>query len=117
MAFQKTVVVIAIIILIALLTFIGYSLHRDKAIKKFPPVSADCPDFWTATNSDKGVVCVNTKGLGLGKKGRNCPIEGGHKAFYGNHWKGDTGNCRKATWANNCQVSWSGYTNDPTACQ
>ena len=107
MNFQKIVLVIASLLLIISLTFIGYTLYYHKFNKKFPPVIAECPDFWKA--SKKG-ICENPRGLG----NNNCR---GAMNFNQNRFQGHDGNCNKAKWANHCGVSWSGITNDPNICK
>ncbi len=104
MNFQQIVILIASILLILTLVFIGYSLHNNRFNKKFPPIIGECPDFWVAEKEK----CKNPKNLG------NCR---GVMNFNDNRFKGHDGNCNKSKWANNCNVSWSGITNDPNVCK
>tara|TARA_R110002074_G_scaffold376785_1_gene553965 strand:- start:122 stop:442 length:321 start_codon:yes stop_codon:yes gene_type:complete len=105
MLFQKTVIGIATIILIGLLVFIGYSIQKDKTTISFPPVLADCPDYWDSKDSE----CINTQGLG------NCNIEQ-PKNFDNPIYQGDKGMCEKYKWANSCNIAWDGITNSPDIC-
>ena len=100
MNFQQTVIIVAAIILILMLIFIAYSLVENRNNKTFPPISSECPDFWIST--DKG--CENPKNLGKCGSG---PFD-----FNQSSYKGHDGNCNKARWARNCQVTWSGITNN-----
>ena len=46
MTFQKTVLIIAVIILILTLSMIGYMLWKAKGSTRYPPEISMCPDFW-----------------------------------------------------------------------
>lgn len=102
MNFQKIVVVTAIVILIGLLTWIGYTMYNNEYNVKFPPVSSECPDYWTSKNN----LCYNDKDLGNCNTGKNNMMNF-NTAFF----KGDQGICRKARWARRCGVTWNGVTN------
>ena len=103
MRFQSLVIVIAIILLIASLTFIGYALYSNKSDQQFPPVQATCPDYWTSHNGK----CVNSHNLG------QCP---GPVNFNTPHYQGDQGPCNKSKWAKSCNVTWDGITNNDSIC-
>lgn len=105
MNFQKIIILIATILLIIALIFIGYTLYNHKFNKKFPPIIGDCPDSWVSENN----VCNNPDNLGAKCSG---PMN-----FNQSKFKGNEGNCNKAKWANSCNVSWSGITNDPNICK
>lgn len=45
--FQRVVLTIAIIMLIAALIFIGYSLYQKSIDVSWPPEVPQCPDFWS----------------------------------------------------------------------
>ena len=46
MTFQKTVLYIAVILLILSLSIIGFMLYKSKNSVKYPPELSVCPDFW-----------------------------------------------------------------------
>ena len=104
MSFQKTTVIIAIIMLILCLIFISISLYNDKYNSQYPPVIADCPDYWIDRSSGDGAKCMNVKNLG--KSGCSEEVD-----FSKNKWQGDVGLCRKYKWARGCNLSWDGITN------
>ena len=104
MRFQARVIVIAIIVLIASLTFIGYTLYSSQKNQQFPPVRGECPDYWSVLDTNK---CMNTRNLG------KCP---GTADFSGPYFQGEEGACHKATWARSCEVTWDGITNNPKIC-
>jgi hypothetical protein len=78
--FQRIVIIIAIIMLIVTMIFIGYALYNQStASGAWPPETPKCPDFWTV-NSDG--TCANTNkvpnceynGIPAGTQGMpNCP--------------------------------------------
>jgi hypothetical protein len=49
--FQRIVMVIAIIMLIAALIFIGYALYAQTSTITWPPEIPKCPDYWTVDAS------------------------------------------------------------------
>ena len=106
MAFKTIVVTIAIIVLILLLTWIGYGLYTASHHSKFPPVSSSCPDYWKVEGKDKDEKCVNIKNLGNCNHGKNNSV-----SFQADRFKGKHGICAKADWARRCGVTWNGVTN------
>jgi len=99
--FQKIVVTIAIVFLIICLVIIGILLIRQKYNQVWPPLVADCPDFWTDM-SGNGAKCVNVQNLGTCKtKNMNFSVS---------PYNGSGGNCQKYNWASSCGVSWDGIT-------
>jgi len=103
MNFQRLVIIVAMIIIILMLTFVGYILHKDKKNMKFPPVIGDCPDYWISENN----LCINPHKIGpcLG------PID-----FSTTLYQGDNGNCEKSKKARNCKLSWQGITDNENIC-
>tara|TARA_B100001093_G_C26168370_1_gene734652 strand:+ start:81 stop:419 length:339 start_codon:yes stop_codon:yes gene_type:complete len=106
MNFQKSVIVSACILLIISLSIIGYLLYKNKSEKKYPPVLADCPDYWLSDSSNSQ-LCYNDYKLG------NCL---GSVDFSQSKYQGDDGGCEKAKWANGCNVTWTGITSNPNIC-
>ena len=100
MNFQKAITIIAILFLIILLLGMWYIFSRGKNNTKFPPMVAQCPDYWKLNKKNE---CVNVKNLGNGCKKLN--IEEGK--FQGGH----QGLVEKCKWAKNCGVVWDGITN------
>ena len=100
-SFQQVVLTFAIIFLIVILVIIGYSLTNSKTVVKWPPMVANCPDYWEdVTNSADAAVgsvrCNNIQNIG------SC---GGEKIFL----KTETP-CNKYTWATTCGSTWDGIT-------
>jgi len=107
--FQKFTLFAAIIILIIALIIIGIFLSSSTNTN-WPPMTPDCPDYWTMEQdvSGKNTTCVNIKDLGT------CPPQSGNKHltmdFNGSEFTGSNGRCAKYTWAKKCGVSWDGIT-------
>ena len=102
--FQQIVLTFAIIFLIFILVIIGYSLTNSKTDKNWPPMVANCPDYWEdKTDSTLAAVgsvkCENTQSI------TGCDVN--NKIFL----KTDTP-CNKYTWATgaNCKAAWDGIT-------
>ena len=100
-SFQQIVLTIAIIFLILILVVIGYSLSNSKTDKNWPPIVANCPDYWEdITDSTLAAVgsvkCKNTQSMGT------CVAD---KIFV----KTDTP-CDKYKWAISCGATWDGIT-------
>jgi hypothetical protein len=105
--FQSTVVSIAVVLLIIILIFIGISLYRNKKNFQYPPVAANCPDYWLDESNGEGVKCVNPKNLG--NKDCNKTLD-----FSAAFWSSDKGLCMKKSLANRCDLTWDGITNNNT---
>jgi hypothetical protein len=105
--FQKFILFAAIIILIIALVFIGIALSYSTDTA-WPPMTPECPDYWTMDGSGNAQQCINVKDLGT------CPPKGGEKHLTMNFnspaFTGSNEMCSKYTWANNCNVSWDGIT-------
>ena len=66
--FQRIVIIIAILMLIGAMIFIGYALYnQSSASGAWPPESPKCPDFWTVGSDG---TCTNTN------KVSNCEYNG-----------------------------------------
>lgn len=106
--FQKLILFSAIIILIIALVIIGIALSYAKDGEQWPPVTADCPDYWMIDGSGNNTQCINVKDLGT------CPPKSGEQHLTMNFntpvFTGSNENCAKYTWAKKCNVTWDGIT-------
>tara|TARA_Y100000816_G_C26082724_1_gene570908 strand:+ start:374 stop:706 length:333 start_codon:yes stop_codon:yes gene_type:complete len=105
MNFQKQVLSIASIILVAMLIFIAYVFHKGQTNVNFPPVVPKCPDYWTV--GAEGKTCVNTIGLGTCESDSVITIDDPQK-----DWAGSAGLKNKCEWAKRCNLTWDGITNN-----
>mgnify|MGYP001207614956 CR=1 FL=1 len=114
MDFKKTVLYIAIVLLIVALIFLGTMMASQSKTATWPPRVSGCPDFWeekTATdqNGAEYTECYNLHNLGSS----SCDKK---KNFSADFWKGTEGDCRKKTWSKNCDLTWDGITNNYNIC-
>ena len=106
--FQRTILIVAVVILILSLLVISHFLYRRQYSVKFPPEIGNCPDYYTAKSKD---VCKNSVGLKVINP--NCDTGD----FSGSSYKGDQGFKRKCLWAKECGVTWDGISNrNPPLC-
>jgi len=108
MNFQSTVLLLAILILIICLVLIGIALARSKNTEQWPPIIANCPDYWVDASS-KGARCTNVQNLGTCNAG---VASGSHltKDFTVAPYVGQNSACAKYKWATGCGLTWDGIT-------
>ena len=100
--FQKTVLIIAVVILLGMLMLIGSSIVANQNNQTWPPSVPSCPDWWVSDGSGNTGHCINKKDLGT----RNIKS----KNFNTPAFTGSNGTCNKYKWAKKCKVSWDGIT-------
>jgi len=111
--FQKIVTVTATIILIISLCFIGLALYRQKYKSDYPPIIANCPDYWIDT-SGNGAACKPDPNITNTTADPKCT---GEIDFTLPTWSGQgSGQCNKYRWAQTCNLSWDGITNNADVC-
>ena len=103
MTFQMIVLWIAVLIFIATLGFIGYSIYTTQYNVDWPPSISDCPDYWSVSSDGKNCIPSNYN---------KCLSSGDDKQFLISNYPNL---CNKHEFAkiNGCQPSfnWSGVTN------
>jgi len=112
--FQSKVVGVACVVLIVMLSIIGYLLANSKiGAKEWPPTIAVCPDYWEdATGTGKH--CTNPHNLGKCKDEATKPGGGGVDWTY---WAKPSMRCEASkVFRDGCDLSWDGITNDDNAC-
>ena len=122
MNFQKWIIVIFTIILVIILIYLGMNINKPNTSKPWPPLTANCPDYWADVNGD-GSNCVATKDNNTGSWtsfNRLVPITTASDPtasfisavpnFATGQYIGAKGTCEKYKWANTNQVSWDGIT-------
>ena len=125
-SFYSIVILVAAIILIVVLTFLGIEISKQGEEKDFPPDTSNCPDYWNEVETgicdiplankhpnnsgildDSGTILItpnNTYGLD----------PGAYKVDFNNEgWSAQTESekCTKAKWANQFGIVWDGITN------
>lgn len=113
MNFYKTVCIVAVVILVISLAFIGSAMASSSKNMEFPPNISKCPDNYEMHYDNYGEfkMCINNSVENKCKK----------KAFRNKKYKipgiGPTsGACAKKKWAKKCGVDWDGLTNNPQIC-
>ncbi len=108
-AFQRTVLIIAIILLLVSLIFIGMSLNSAKASSSWPPILTKCPDYWedVSEKGDGSACTLSTRAISQGLT-TTCPSS--NVDFTKAPYIGNGGSCAKKKWANGCGVTWDGIT-------
>ena len=101
MTFQKTVLVVATVLLILILTILAILLY-NKAAVQYPPEIGDCPDYFTPREKDGKLLCYNTKDLG------NSTCEPWYKPDLSG--AGEAGLIRRCQKAKGCGWTWEGVT-------
>ena len=109
-SFETGTVIIAFVVLTTFLTFISFSLNKSSDNVRYPPVVADCPDYWLDHSEGDKKLCVN-KHEELGNKDCSKTMD-----FSDSVWAGDMGFCKKKQWAKKCNLTWDGITNNDNAC-
>ncbi len=121
-SFYSTVVLIAVIILIITLVWLGIELSKVGEEKDFPPAAAVCPDYWSQNGTEceiplnehpnnKGIFddnggillnSTNTNGFG------DTTIDMSNESWKAN---GTTEKCNKRAWADQFGIVWDGVSN------
>jgi len=108
--FQDIVLSVAVFFLIITLLIIGIALYRNRSTLSFPPVVADCPDYWIDSSDGDGSSCKNVQNLGKSSCDKTMN-------FSTSHWSGDRGLCNKSRWAKSCDLTWDGITTNKNICR
>ena len=115
MNFYKTVCIVALVILVVSLAFIGSALASSSKNVTFPPIISKCPDNYEIVYDDYGefekcrnnnqIARVDCRDVSFGDASYNMPGIGS-----------TSGACAKKTWAKGCSVDWDGLTNNNIIC-
>ena len=101
--------------LIVTLVVVGYYMSLAKEKQTYPPSVADCPDYYSLDVSGNCVIGKNifaSQPLDV-----SCNKQNFSQAKYkvqGTDYK--SGLCAKKLWANKCNVSWDGVSNNDLLC-
>jgi hypothetical protein len=122
--FYNIVLIIAVVILILTLTYIGIQMRNKVKTSVYPPMVAACPDYWEQSLDGKGCIIPNITEKNAGNSAFST-TKGFYNDEYGNQcinfndpaWKA-RGNsiCAKQTWANTNGIVWDGVTNYNQSC-
>ena len=121
------ILVVAAILLIMSMTFVGVVMYTSTSSAVFPPRANACPDYWDVTSDGK---CVPTAGKNLGNLttatlvAPTVPVDAATTSSSNNaiysadvRWAnaikfpGKTGFCAKQAWSVNNGITWDGVSN------
>tara|TARA_B100000674_G_scaffold394557_1_gene338906 strand:+ start:725 stop:1111 length:387 start_codon:yes stop_codon:yes gene_type:complete len=113
MGFQKTVLIVALVILTICIIFVATVISKNESNKKWPPEVATCPPYYFVKNTPAGEGPLGVNGMTICERDPNAPkigednnmckrlvITQGGKAFGSDR--------SKCNWANNCKIQWDG---------
>jgi hypothetical protein len=92
MDFYTIVIIIAVVLLILSLTFIGIIINNANASAKFPGSYNTCPDYWSFD-------------------GKKCSSNGLNTNNGFTSYTPDSDLCKNFNWAYKNQISWDGVVN------
>lgn len=99
MIYQQIILITAIFLTIFIIFLIYISFLNQKKNETWPPVIAECPDYWSLDATGK---CMNIHNLGI------CPNK--TVDFNQPPFGGSDDLCAKYNWATTCRNSWDGIT-------
>ena len=105
--FQKSVLIIALFVLIALLISVGILLNKHSKNTNWPPTQNTCPDYWT---EDATGTCKATAALNTGDGVTSTEIFNSDRTQIIGDWTDKT-RCEKRDWAIDNGIMWSGVSN------
>lgn len=101
MGFQKTVLIIALVILTLCIIFIATVISKNEGNKKWPPETATCPPYYIVTKDN---TCIRDPDAPkIGESNTQCDTFNLRSS--GNAYKSDRDKCM---WANECKIHWDG---------
>jgi hypothetical protein len=112
MSFQYTLLKVASFVLIMFWVFVGYKMYKERLTNAEKRVIGSCPDYWSLKEDGQ---CFNINNLGTSNSEMpDCALT---IDFSKQPWNLQDGLCRKKRWAQKCQLTWDGITNDENICK
>jgi hypothetical protein len=112
MDFYKSILILAALSLIIILSIFGVILSNMSKSQVYPANISTCPDYYSLVSDS----CV-TNGVIFNNKDLNCQKNDFKNHIYKSEGKGvNSGLCAKKQWATKCGVSWDGITNNSNIC-
>ena len=122
--FYYIVLIIAVLVLIGILTYIGIIMSYGESTVAYPPHANTCPDYWEVTEGEEGkckIPDVDEKNTGTmypnGVLDTTFEAPGyttgaGSVDFAHEDWKAVGSEiCAKKDWANKFGIIWDGISN------
>ena len=113
MGFQKTVLIVALVVLSITIIILSSFLAQQEKNKEWPPEIATCPPYFDI--SQNGTMCIQTSGVTVGeteprtaiKDASSIPLNTCH-TFSIKHGDKIMTFKEKCAWSKACNVSWDG---------
>jgi hypothetical protein len=116
-SFYTTVLTIAVVVLILVLAFLGWTMSKQKETDNFPKLQTSCPDFWKIEKDGEKNYCIQPEqdkvNSGSADANNDAPgFENGKFDFANSGWSaGGNAVCAKKKWANSHGINWDTVTN------
>lgn len=105
MSFQKTVLIVSLIVLSVMLFFIALAMRGLKQSQGYPPEIAECPDYWTKDTNGK---CTHSTS---GSYNTPTPKNSSTNCSEFPRADGLTSEEVKKKFSDDCTLEWDGITN------
>jgi hypothetical protein len=103
MGFQKTVLIVALVILTICIIFISTVISKNESKKLWPPETGTCPPYYIVSTDDSGVSCKrDPNGPKIGEISGSCDKL---NLSQGTNFISDKSKCE---WSNTCKIQWDG---------
>ena len=128
-SFYTLVVTIAVVILILVLAFLGWTMSKHKETGGLPNLQTTCPDYWKIENDvttgkayclqppDKSYINYGDDGASSKDLPKDV-FKDGKFDFTNTGWSAAGGNavCAKKKWADSHKINWDTVTNTTATC-
>jgi len=114
--FNRTVLIVATILLILGLIIIGFFIVKSIEDSEYPPVISDCPDYWNVTYDGAGKIVCRNNSINSGNNVDNVCNNYPAGDFTADGSSEADKICLKHRWAKKCAIHWDGITNNSQAC-
>ena len=112
MDFYTSLFIATIVFLFITLCFVGYFMSLSRKNETYPPSTADCPDYYSLDSS--GICHISST---IQTSDPSCNVQDFNKSIYKITGANFTsGLCAKKMWANKCDVTWDGISNNDNIC-
>ena len=124
-SFNKTVLIVACVLLILGLILIGVFISKNIEKAAYPPVVGDCPDYWDVSYNSVSKKICSSNSINTGTTGTTITKFGGFELSCNYYPVSNFTNagtsvddiiCAKHNWAKECNIHWDGITNNSQAC-
>lgn len=116
-SFYTIVLSIAVVVLILVLAFLGWTMSKQKETDNFPKLQTTCPDYWSIENDRGNTYCIQPLSgqvnYGSADASKDAPgFVNGKFDFANSGWSaGGNAVCAKKKWANSHGINWDTVTN------